>query len=322
MNHKFYITGAGGMVGSHMCDYLSDNFPDADIVGSYYKPTTEISDISSNTRLVECDVRYFQSVLRIISEVRPDKIFHLAAQSYPPVSWMRPEETFDINVTGTINVFEAIKEVRKHYPDYAPRVVVACSSAQYGQSMVDSDGVVDEQAPMLPLSPYGVSKVAQDLLAYQYFQSDGINAIRARIFNTTGPRKTGDVLSDFIKRAVMAKQHSNNTIKVGNLNTERAITDVRDLIEALYLLSEKGVAGDSYNICGSMTYKISNFIEIIERAIGMKLNAVVDKNLIRPTDEKIIFGDTKKLVAATGWKQSISLETTVSDMIEYWESKL
>jgi nucleoside-diphosphate-sugar epimerase len=322
MSSTCYVTGAGGMVGSHLCDYLIDNQEKVNVVGSYFKPTTDISEISDKVNLIECDVRYLQGVLRIVSEFRPDKIFHLAAQSYPPVSWMRPEETFATNVTGTINVFEAIKEVKRHYPQYAPSVVVACSSAQYGQTMIESDGIVDEQAAMLPLNPYGVSKVAQDLLAYQYFRSDGINTIRARIFNSTGPRKVGDVLSDFTKRAVLAHRQSVNDITVGNLETERAILDVRDLVQALYMLSEKGVEGDAYNICGSTTYRISGLLEIIESVIGFKLKPVVDESLLRPTDEKIIFGDTRKLVSATDWKQSIPLEVTVKDMIDYWERRL
>lgn len=319
MTNSILITGVCGMVGSHLTEFLLDNTPATNIIGSYYKPTTDITEISPKVKLIECDVRYFHSVLNIISEFMPAKIFHLAAQSYPSVSWGRPQETLDTNVTGTINIFEAVKQARKINPTYDPVIVVACSSAEYGQSMIDSDGFVTEDAPLLPLSPYGVSKVAQDLLSYQYFRSDRIRTIRARIFNTTGPKKVGDVLADFTKRAVSLKSEQQKLFRVGNIETERAITDVRDLIRALYLLSEKGQAGECYNICGSTKYKISELITILESVIGFKLTPVVDKSLLRPTDEKIIFGDTAKLFTATGWTQTIPIEATVRDMVSYWE---
>ena len=312
------ITGIGGMVGSHLSDFLVKHLRNVSVVGSYYKPTTNLNEISHLVNLIECDVRYFQSVLSIIERFKPKKIFHLAAQSFPPVSWVRPQETSDINVTGTINVFEAIKHVRSYDSLYDPLVVVACSSAEYGQSMIDSNGFVTEDSPLLPLSPYGVSKVSQDLLAYQYFKSDGLRTIRARIFNTTGPKKTGDVLSDFTKRAVLISKSNDVDFRVGNIETERAITDVRDLINALFMLSEKGVAGDVYNICGSSKYYIRDLISIIENEIGFNLTPVTDEKLLRPTDEKVIFGDSSKLINLTGWEQQYEISKTISDMINYW----
>lgn len=322
MTSTVLITGIGGMVGSHLSDFYLSNHKEFKVIGSYYKPTTDINELSSQVDLIECDVRYFSSVLDIIKKHMPTVIYHLAAQSFPSVSWLRPQETCDVNVTGTINIFEAIKNVKNDHSNYDPVVIIACSSAEYGQSMVDSNGFVDEKSSLLPLSPYGVSKVSQDLLAYQYFQSDGIKAIRARIFNTTGPKKVGDVLSDFIRRAVSIKNGSNEAFLVGNIDTYRAIADVRDLINALFLLSEKGVAGEAYNICGDKKYKISTFIDLISKELNIKLSPVIDPGLLRPTDEKIIFGDTSKLLAHTGWKQSYTIESTIQNMVKYWDRKL
>ncbi|QEK18909.1 GDP-6-deoxy-D-mannose reductase [[Clostridium] hylemonae DSM 15053] len=133
----------------------------------------------------------------------PEQIYHLAAQSYPTVSWEKPYETMDVNVGGTIAVFEAIKELRKTYPNYNPIVIVACSSAEYGKTLEEiEDEKVKENAQLKPLHPYGVSKVGQDLISYQYFANDNIRTIRARIFNTTGTRKKNDVTSDFTNRAI------------------------------------------------------------------------------------------------------------------------
>lgn len=314
------ITGACGMVGSHMIDVFHAE-GGHHIIGTYYKPTTDMEDIKGKAQLVECDVRYFQRVLDVIGDIKPDKIFHLAAQSYPTVSWHRPQETMDINVNGTINVFEAIKYVRKKDKNYDPIVVVACSSAEYGASLTPENTPIKEDAQLLPLHPYGVSKVGQDLLSFQYYQNDKIKTIRARIFNTTGPRKTNDVVADFTMRAHQIETGKLNKLKVGNLNTKRAITDVRDLVSALILLSDKGKWGEAYNISGDKVYEIKEIIPIIEEVIGMKIEFEIDPSLLRPTDEPIIFGDSSKLKNDTGWKQTVELKTTIKDMIEYLRMK-
>ena len=180
-----------------------------------------------------------------------------------------------------------------------------------------------ETAPLKPLHPYGVSKVAQDLLSYQYFMNDNIRCIRARIFNTTGPRKVGDVTSDFTRRAVEQEKQGANppVLTVGNIETRRAIMDCRDLIEALLLLSQKGQAGEVYNVSSENIYQIREVIAAIEEAMNVHFDVRVDKKLLRPTDEKIIVGNIDKLKRDTGWKQSIPLRQTVEDMLEYWRKR-
>lgn len=314
------ITGACGMVGSHMVDVLHTEGRHH-VIGTYHNPTTDINDINGKADLVACDVRNYEKVLQIITNYKPQKIFHLAAQSYPTVSWEKPVETMDINANGTIHVFEAVKSVRKQDQGYDPVVVVACSSAEYGLSLTPENTPVKETAALLPLHPYGVSKVAQDLLSFQYFQNDKIKCIRARIFNTTGPRKVNDVVADFTMRAVDIEKGRMKKLRVGNLSTKRAITDVRDLVSALLLLSEKGTWGEAYNISGDKVYQIKEIIPIIEETIGMKVETEVDPALLRPTDEPIIFGDSTKLKQDTGWRQTYELKTTISDMIGYLRNK-
>lgn len=315
------ITGAGGMVGSHMIDRFAAEGRAAEVLGTYFKPTIDLGDIRGVAELRECDVRYYQPLLDLILERRPARIFHLAAQSYPTVSWERPEETMAINATGTINVFEAVKAVRRVDPDYDPVVVVACSSAEYGASLTPENTPVTEDTMLQPLHPYGVSKVAQDLLSFQYWMSDRIRCIRARIFNTTGPRKSNDVTSDFTWRAVQVERGQATALEVGNLDTKRAITDVRDLVSALVLLSEKGHWGEVYNISGAKVYRIGDLIPLIEAEVGRKLETTVNPKFLRPTDEPIIYGSSDRLIAHTGWQQRIPLEQTVRDMIAYWRSK-
>lgn len=317
---KVMVTGAGGMVGSHMVELLHNQ--GHDVLGTYYKPTTDISEIPAEIRMEEMDVRYYQGVQSIISEFQPEQIYHLAAQSYPTISWIHPQATMDTNVNGTINIYEAIKFTRQIRADYDPIVVVACSSAEYGQTMNElKDPYVKETAELKPLHPYGVSKVGQDLLSFQYFINDHIRCIRVRIFNSTGTRKVNDVTSDFTYRAVEAERTGIYELRCGNLETKRAIMDQRDLVKGLMYLAEKGKMGEVYNLSSEYCYQMKDIVAMIEKKIGHKLEIKVDSKLLRPTDERIIVGNIDKLKADTGWKQSIPMEQTVSDMIDYWRKK-
>ncbi len=312
------------MVGSHMVELLHNR--GENVIGTYYKPTTNIKELPEEIKMIECDMRYPANIEKIIMEYKPKQIYHLAAQSYPTVSWDRPYETIETNINGTIAVYEAIKKVRRlNDKDYDPIVVVACSSAEYGETLNQLEGneiYVKETAQLQPLHPYGVSKVGQDLISYQYFMNDNIRCIRARIFNSTGTRKVKDVTSDFTMRAVLAERSGNYELRVGNLETRRAIMDQRDLVSALLLLAEKGKAGEVYNISSEKIYKISDIVEMIEKQIGHKFTIKVDKDLIRPTDEKVIVGDITKLKKDTNWQQKISMEETIKDMLDYWRKTL
>jgi len=314
------ITGVGGMIGSHLSEYLLQKKDT--VIGTYYNSTINLKELPDNILQMECDVRYFKSVYDIILKYTPDRIFHLAAQSLPTVSLVKAQETFDINCIGTVNVFESIKLIRKQNPNYNPNVIVACSSAEYGASLTPENTPIKEDMQLLPLHPYGVSKVAQDLLAYQYYKSDGLNSIRVRIFNTTGPRKVNDVCSDFTKRVIEIEKGKINKLLIGNISTSRAITDVRDLVIALELLSEKGEAGEVYNVSGEKAYLISDIVEIIKKNTTAKIIIEVDPGLLRPTDEPVIFGDSTKLKNCTGWKQQYSIEKTIADMLDYWRNNV
>ena len=314
------ITGIGGMVGSHLADrYLSCG---QSCSGIYYNSTIDLEELPKSVQLNECDIRDAYAVLKIIRKFLPSKIYHLAAQSYPSVSWDRPADTLDINVIGTVNICEAVKLVKAECPEYDPVIVIACSSAEYGASLTEENVPIDENTALLPLHPYGVSKVAQDLLGYQYYHSDNLKTIRARIFNTTGPRKVGDAVSDFCRRAVSIELGRAVKLRVGNLNTRRAITDVRDLVSALMLLSDKGSPGDVYNISGEHVYEMNSIVGIIKNSISKKINIELDPSLFRPTDEAVIWGDSTKLKECTGWIQEYTLERTIHDMLQYWREKM
>lgn len=318
------VTGAGGMVGSHMVEMLYNRGDN--VIGIWHKNKKNIEQVTVPVKFVQCDLRYAQGIDEIIMDTLPQQIFHLAAQSYPTVSWVSPSETIDVNINSTINIYEAIKKARKYIdPNYDPMVVVACSSAEYGETLNQLEGVgevyVKETAELQPLHPYGVSKVGQDLISFQYFMNDHIRCIRARIFNSTGTRKVNDVTSDFTHRAVEAERSGIYELRVGNLNTKRAIMDQRDLVKGLMLLADKGTAGEVYNISSENIYQMSDIVTLIEEEIGHKLQIKVDPALLRPTDEKIIVGDVTKLKRDTGWKQDIPMKQTIADMLDYWRSK-
>lgn len=322
---RVLVTGAGGMVGSHMVELLYNRGDE--VIGIWHKNKKNIEQITFPIKFAQCDLRYAQGIDELIMDFLPDQIYHLAAQSYPTVSWVSPTETIDVNINSTINIYEAIKKARKYVDEnYDPIVVVACSSAEYGETLNQMQGngeiYVKENAQLQPLHPYGVSKVGQDLISFQYFMNDHIRCIRARIFNSTGTRKVNDVTSDFTKRAIIAEKSKIWNLRVGNLDTRRAIMDQRDLVKALMLLAERGNAGDVYNISSEYVYQMKDIVTMIENQIGHKLEINVDESLIRSTDEKIIVGDVTKLKKDTGWSQDIKMEQTISDMLDYWRKVL
>src|SRR6516225_7152082 len=311
---RIWISGCGGMMGSQLYGALVA--AGHEVLASYYKPTVDPDDLA-DLPLEEVGVRDWCSVYDSLMRFRPDAVFHLAAQSYPTVSWQRPIETLETNVIGTANVLEAVRRLGTNV-----RVVVAGSSAEYG-AVDPQRAPISENAPLLPLHPYGVSKVATDLLAYQYWASFGLDAVRVRIFNCTGPRKVGDALSDFVRRIVWLERHPEvKVIRVGNLETRRTIVDVRDLNRGLILLLDHGKSGEVYNLGGSSAYRMNEVLmRVLNRSTRSDVVSEVDPRLLRPTDEPIIWADCTKLKRATGWEPAICLDQTIEDMVDYWREK-
>jgi len=311
---KVFITGAGGFMGSHLVDMLHSK--GHEVSGIYFGKVDLTAEIKNKDGLVKCDIINRNKVREIIAKIKPSQIYHLAAQSYPTTSWTQPHYTIETNILGTINVFEAVKELKLNC-----RILNAGSSAEYG--FVKPEEVpVKESHELKPLHPYGISKVAQDLLAYQYHKNFGIDSVTMRIFNTTGPRKTNDVCSDFTRQLAAIKSGLQKpVIRVGNLGTKRAITDVRDVLNGFYLAMEKAESGESYNISGSTAYLIKDMLEKAVDLSGVHPEIFADKTLFRPTDEYVIFGDSTKFISKTGWKQEIPIEKTLEDMLNYWKEK-
>jgi GDP-4-dehydro-6-deoxy-D-mannose reductase len=309
---KSLITGAAGFMGPFLRDHCLE--ASSSVLGI---DICEPREPWTGASFEHCDVRDYDHFSKVISQFRPDRIFHLAAQSYPTVSLEKPRETVESNLCGTINLYESLRSL-----GIKPMVVVACSSAEYGP-VAAQDIPVRETHPLRPLHPYGVSKVGQDLIASQYFINYSIPTVRIRIFNTTGPGKIGDVCSDLTKRAIELELGiKHRFLKVGNLTTRRAIGDVRDLIRALWISAERCELGEVYNVGAEYVYSVQEVIEAIREQVNVSFEIQQDPALMRPSDEPVIAGDTTKFRSRCNWKPEIALTATLTDMLEWWRERL
>ena len=312
---RVLVTGVTGFAGSHLVDYMAER-GDAEIWGiqRWRSRTENIEHLRDHMRLIECDLRDAESTRDAIEQVRPDWIFHLAAQSFVPTSWKAPTESLTTNVLGQLHLFEACRRL-----GLKPRIQVACSSEEYGM-VYENELPIRETNPLRPLSPYAVSKVAQDMLAYQYFMSYQTDVVITRGFNHEGPRR-GPVFvaSDFAKQiADIERGLKAPVIHVGNLEARRDFTDVRDMVRAYWLALEKCQGGEIYNICSGKAWRIKDVLDLLLGMTKVKIEVREDPARLRPSDVPVLLGDHSKFTDRTGWKPSIPFEQTLKDMLEFW----
>ncbi len=318
---KVFITGITGFVGSHLADYILEVHRDVQIVGfaRWRSPVDNIRDIVDKISISFGDLLDLPSLTAALKKTRPDIIFHLAAQSYVDFSFISPITTLQANVIGTANLLEAIRAL-KDETGYDPVVHICSSSEVYGQ--VKEDEVpIREDNPFRPASPYAVSKVGEDMLAYQYWLSWKIKTIRTRMFTHTGPRR-GDVFatSTFAKQ-IAAIEHGLQSpeVKVGNLKSVRTLLDVRDAVKAYWLLVNKCPPGEVYNIGGRETMTIGDMLNRLLALSTVKNIAVkVDPARLRPSDVTLQIPCVDKFIKATGWKPEIKFDKTLKDLLDYW----
>ncbi|MGH7726483.1 MAG: GDP-mannose 4,6-dehydratase [Candidatus Eiseniibacteriota bacterium] len=312
---RVLVTGVTGFAGSHLVDFMLDR-GDVEIWGilRWRSRTENIEHFRDRIRLLECDLRDAESTRDALEQVKPDWIFHLAAQSYVPTSWNAPTESLTTNVLGQLHLFEGCR-----HAGLSPRIQIACSSEEYG--MVHEDELpIKETNPLRPLSPYAVSKVTQDLLAYQYFMSYKTDVVRTRGFNHEGPRR-GPVFvaSDFAKQiADIERGMKPPVISVGNLDARRDFTDVRDMVRGYWLALEKGEPGEVYNLCSGKAWRIREVLDLLLGMTKVKIEVKQDPKRLRPSDVPVLLGDHSKFTARTGWQPTIPFEKTLADMLEFW----
>jgi len=315
------ITGISGFVGSHLAEYILAEYPKVKIYGliRWRSPLDNINHISKKLDLKWGDLLDSFSLEKIIRETKPDVIFHLAAQSYVDFSFLAPVSTLEVNVIGTINLLETIKKI-KIEENYDPIVHICSSSEVYGQ-VKKEEIPIKEDNPLRPASPYAVSKVAEDMLGYQYWLSWKIKTIRTRLFTHTGPRR-GDVFveSSFAKQiAAIEAKKAKPVVYVGNLKSVRTFMDVRDAVRAYWLLITKCQPGEVYNIGGKETMTVGEMLKkLISLSKRKGIKVIIDPKRLRPSDVTLQIPSTSKFQKETGWEPKIPFQQTLRDMLDYW----
>lgn len=324
---KLFITGITGFVGSHLCEYLLENHPDVEIHGlaRWRSPKDNIKHILNKINIHYGDLTDFPSLLQIINTLKPDRISHLAAQSYVPYSFSAPVATLNANVIGTCNLLETIKTVKLASNGQYDPVVHTCSSSEvYGQ-VQEHEIPINENNPFRPASPYAVSKVGEDMLALQYWLSWQIKTIRTRMFTHGGPRR-GEVFVESNFSQQIAKIEAGlqePVVYVGNLESVRTFADVRDTVRAYWLLMDKCAPGDVYNIGGNRTMTVGDMLKyLISISTVKNIEIKLDRSRLRPSDVTLQVPDCRKFKKQTGWEPKISFEDFMLDMLNYWRDQL
>lgn len=314
------ITGITGFVGSHLAEYILNLEAEHQIYGlcRWRSPKDNLAKVYNKITLLEADLCDLSALIRHIKAVKPEIIFHLAAQSYVLTSFNSPVHTLWTNVIGTTNLLEAVRIV-----GIDPIIHICSSSEVYGQ-VSESDVPIKETCPFRPASPYAVSKVAEDMVGLQYWISYRMRTIRARMFTHTGPRR-GDVfaMSFFAKQIAASELNLKEpVIRVGNLKSVRTFCDVRDTVRAYWIMVNQCHAGEVYNIGGNRTLTIGEALDILLSYSKKKFQIKVDPGLMRPSDVTLQIPCIDKFRERTGWEPEILLEKTLRDLLDYWRQEL
>jgi GDP-4-dehydro-6-deoxy-D-mannose reductase len=290
------VTGSSGFVGRHLVRYLRDLGDDVVTLDHSGEPPVDVTDT--------------HRVRDVLRATEPDAVYHLAGLSHVGESWDAPEVVFRVNAGGALSVLRACADAG------VERVLVICSADEYG--VVDDDDLpISEGAAVRPVTPYGASKAAADVLALQAFLGDGLGTVRVRAFNHTGPGQSSTMLvPGLAARIAAAERARTREVRVGRLDVVRDLTDVRDVVRAYRLLIERGTPGDAYNVCSGRGVSVRDVAEAMLALSDAPLELVVDPELVRSVDVPRLVGSAAKLHAATGWQPEIRLEQTLHDVLE------
>lgn len=318
---KVLITGITGFVGSHLADYLLKN-TDYKIFGlkRVNSKLKNIEGILEKINLIDGDLIDQTSLINALKISKPDYIYHLGALSWVKPSWNMPSAYMQVNAVGTINLFEALRNINLN-----PRILVSCTPEEYGD-VPENLIPITEDTRLAPVNLYAASKVAQDAVCQAYHASYGFKIIRTRAFNHEGPRRDvmGALSSFAYQIARIEKGLQKPVIKVGNLGAKRNFTDVRDMVEAYYLAMQKGTPGELYLIGSNQIFTIKECLEMLINLSPMreKIKYETDPNRIRPTELRLLIGKFDKFEKLTGWKPKIPFRETLDSVLDYWRDSL
>lgn len=321
MKKRVLITGVSGFVGSHLLDLLLSRAQIYELYG-IVRERSSLERVRHNLdsiKLINCDLVNLGTVLNVVRQVKPDYIYHLAGESSVKLSWGGSISTVNNNIIATLNILEALRAANCK----ETKILIACSSEEYGL-VLEEDIPIKEGTPLKPVSPYGVSKAAVDMFGFQYYLSYGIQVIRIRAFNHTGPRRDEVyALSSFAKQiAEIEKGVREPKIYVGNLNAIRDYSDVRDIVKGYELAMEHCEPGDVFNLCSSNGHKIRDLLDMLLELTRSNIEIVQVEERMRPIDLPIIVGDNSKFAKITSWKPQIGIERTLQDLLDYWRKQL
>lgn len=311
---KALIIGAAGFVGPYLAAHLSKE------CGMQVCATKLTRDILCDIKaeVHSLNILNKDEIVDLLYRIRPDYIFHLAAQSSVALSWKNPGLTIDVNIKGSVNVIEAVRELY-----YKPRVLLIGSGEEYGR-IEPGETPISEMNHLRPGNLYAATKVCQNMIANIYATAYDMELIMVRAFNHIGPKQAPVfVVSDFCKQVVeIEKGLREPVMMVGNLKAMRDFTDVRDVVRAYALLAKYGKAGETYNVGSGHAVEIREILDLIISQSDVNVEVRVDPNKIRPVDVPVIEADTTKLQKITGWKRQIPLEQTIYETMEYWRHEI
>jgi len=324
MRKKVLITGISGFVGSHLAEYAL--LKGAKVYGLkrwHLSKLRNIKQIVEKIELLDCDLTDPVGTFSVIKKIKPDWIFHLAAESFVSPSWDHPSHYMDVNYKGTVNILEALRQEKLQ-----TKILLPGSGEEYGE--VDKKDIpITDRTVLKPVNPYAVTKIAQDLIGYVYYKSYGINVIRTRAFNHEGPRRDNvfGISWYAYQIARIEKGLQKPIVRTGLRNDKRNFTHVKDLVNAYWLAIEKCIPGKLYLIGADEKNHIYTFDQALNMLIKMstykgKIKKVVDKKFVRPTSVPMLIGETKEFRKLTGWKPKIGFETILKDTLNYWRDFL
>lgn len=308
---RIFLTGIDGFAGRHLAALLAAE--GHVVVGSSLAPAT----VAGVERTWVCDVRVQDRVESTIAEAAPDALVHLAGQTSVAAAFHRPGETFAVNALGTLHVLEACRRAE------VARVLVVTSSEAYGRRSPE-DGPVPESAPLEPVSPYGTSKAAQDLIGAQYWRGHGLEVVRIRAFPHTGPGQDPRFVFSSVARRIARAETGRGpaVIEIGNLDPTRDVSHVRDVVEAYALLLRQGAPGAAYNVCGGVGRTIGEALEVLASLSEVEIEFAVDPSRLRPADVPWMVGDPRLARETIGWAASRSWEETARDLLAHWRERV
>jgi GDP-4-dehydro-6-deoxy-D-mannose reductase len=313
---RAFVTGLTGFVGPHLARMLAGN--GCEVVGLGFRNDNPgpVESFPKGVSVINADVRDYAGLRQILQDARPDQVYHLAAISNVVTSFKAPRLTYDVNVGGTLNLFEALREL-----DIRPRIVHVSTAHVYRS--IQTEAGLNESSPVHLLTPYATSKFMCEALATQYVEAFGFQTMTVRPFNHVGPgQPTGFVCSDFARQIAAIKLgRAEPVLHVGNLAPVRDFTDVRDTVEAYWTVARQGVPGEIYNVSSQNPISMQEVVAMLCKLAEVQVRIEVDPEKFRPIETLRLFGNSSK-IRAIGWKPHIEFEQTLKDVLDWWLAAL